>query len=97
LNEFVFRYNRRFYRHVSFEAVLGLAARHGPVACWDNIERPNPRKATPTIRRQPRHRKTASGFRQDCERTSNPADPSSSEEPGTAEQASSVWLQALQS
>lgn len=29
LNEFVFRYNRRFYRHVSFETMLGLA----PPAC----------------------------------------------------------------
>ena len=29
LEEFVFRYNRRFYRHVSFETVLGLAARRG--------------------------------------------------------------------
>src|SRR5271165_2633222 len=28
LDEFVFRYNRRFHRHVSFETVLGLAA-HG--------------------------------------------------------------------
>jgi len=27
LNEFVFRYNRRFNRHVSFETVLGLAAK----------------------------------------------------------------------
>ncbi|MGZ9032812.1 MAG: transposase, partial [Rhodospirillales bacterium] len=25
LNEFVFRYNRRFYRHASFETILGLA------------------------------------------------------------------------
>ena len=41
LNEFVFRYNRRFYRHVSFETVLGLATRHGPVAYWDIIERKN--------------------------------------------------------
>ena len=24
LNEFVFRYNRRFYRHVSFETLLGI-------------------------------------------------------------------------
>src|SRR6202162_162413 len=33
LNEFVFRYNRRFHRHVSLEALLGLAARdlHLPV------------------------------------------------------------------
>jgi hypothetical protein len=29
LNEFVFRYNRRFYRHVSFETVLGDAPRAG--------------------------------------------------------------------
>src|SRR5208283_1298457 len=28
LDEFVFRYNRRFYRHVSFETMLGLAANH---------------------------------------------------------------------
>src|SRR4051794_2527067 len=42
LNEFVFRYNRRFYRHGSFETVLGLATRHGPVAYWDIIERKNP-------------------------------------------------------
>src|SRR3954463_3031811 len=42
-----------------FETVLGLVTRHGPVAYWDIIERKNPRKASPTIRRQPRHRKTA--------------------------------------
>jgi hypothetical protein len=30
LNEFVFRYNRRFYRHVSFEALLGLAPTRSP-------------------------------------------------------------------
>lgn len=45
--------------------VLGLATRHGPVAYWDIIERQNPRKSARTRRRQPRHRKTASGFRQD--------------------------------
>ena len=32
LNEFVFRYNRRFYRHVSFETMLGLAAHHHPTS-----------------------------------------------------------------
>ena len=32
LNEFVFRYNRRFYRHVSFETLLGLAATTSPRA-----------------------------------------------------------------
>jgi ISXO2-like transposase domain len=32
LNEFAFRYNRRFYRHVSFETVLGIASRSEPPA-----------------------------------------------------------------
>ena len=44
LNEFVFRYNRRFYRHVSFETLLGLTARHEPASYWDIIKRDNPRK-----------------------------------------------------
>ena len=35
LNEFVFRYNRRYYRHVSFETVLGLAAHRKPETYWD--------------------------------------------------------------
>src|ERR1017187_2059123 len=38
LNEFVFRYNRRFYRHVSFEALLGLATHHEPTGYWDRSE-----------------------------------------------------------
>ena len=46
LNEFVFRYNRRFYRHVSFEALLGLATHHEPTGYWDIIKRDNPRKGT---------------------------------------------------
>ena len=45
LNEFVFRYNRRFYRHVSFETLLGLAADKAPASYWDLIKRDNPRKA----------------------------------------------------
>lgn len=44
LNEFVFRYNRRFYRHVSFETLLGLAADKEPAGYWDLIKRDNPRK-----------------------------------------------------
>jgi hypothetical protein len=32
LNEFVFRDNRRFHRHVSFEALLGLAALDEPTS-----------------------------------------------------------------
>ena len=65
LNEFVFRYNRRFYRHASFETVLGLATHHEPASYWDIIDRANPRKGTPTLRRTPRRRKTAIGMRQD--------------------------------
>ena len=65
LNEFVFRYNRRFHRHVSFETLLGLAAQHEPASYWDIVNRDNPRKGVPTIRRTPRRRKTATGMRQD--------------------------------
>ena len=39
LNEFVFRYNRRFHRHVSFETVLGLAAHRGPKTYRDVVNR----------------------------------------------------------
>src|ERR1022692_3632248 len=65
LNEFVFRYNRRFYRHVSFETLLGLAAHHKPTGYWDIIGRANPRKGNATLRRATRRRKTATGMRQD--------------------------------
>jgi transposase-like protein/predicted RNA-binding Zn-ribbon protein involved in translation (DUF1610 family) len=44
LNEFVFRYNRRYYRHVSFETLLGLVADKTPTSYWDLIKRDNPRK-----------------------------------------------------
>jgi transposase-like protein len=44
LNEFVFRYNRRFYRHVSFETLLELITRQQPAGYWDIIKRDNPRK-----------------------------------------------------
>jgi hypothetical protein len=65
LDEFVFRHNRRFHRHVSLETVPGLAAHGSPLSYWDITGRHNPRKnATPT-RRNPRRRKTASGMRQD--------------------------------
>ena len=45
LNEFVFRYNRRYYRHVSFETLLELAADKEPASYWDIIKRDNPRKS----------------------------------------------------
>ena len=74
LNEFVFRYNRRFYRHASFEAVLGLASHHEPAGYWDIIGRANPRKGTSALRRAPRRRKTASGMRPDGPGQARPDD-----------------------
>lgn len=65
LNEFVFRYNRRFYRHASFETMLGLAAHNEPASYWEVIGRANPRKGDSVVRRTPRRRKTATGMRQD--------------------------------
>jgi transposase-like protein len=65
LNEFVFRYNRRFYRHASFETILGLASHHEPASYWDIIGRANPRQGAPALRRAPRRRKTAGGMRPD--------------------------------
>ena len=35
-----------FHRHVSFEALLGLAARYEPASYWDIVKRDNPRKGT---------------------------------------------------
>jgi hypothetical protein len=42
--------------------MLGLASHHHPTSYWDIIGRDNPRKGVPTVRRQPRHRKTATGM-----------------------------------
>jgi hypothetical protein len=55
----------RAIKHVSFEALLGLAAHHAPASYWDIVKRDNPRKGVQTMRRTPRRRKTATGTRQD--------------------------------
>jgi predicted RNA-binding Zn-ribbon protein involved in translation (DUF1610 family) len=65
LNEFVFRYNRRFYRHVSFETLLGLAANRPPTSYWQIAGRENPRIGTRPVRRSLRRRKAAIGYRRD--------------------------------
>ena len=57
LDEFVFRYNRRFHRHVSFEVMLGLAANHEPASYWDIVKRENPRKGLAPIKNKPPPRK----------------------------------------
>src|ERR1022692_768796 len=94
LNEFVFRYNRRFYRHASFETVLGLTAHHAPTSYWEIVGRENPRKGTATPRRAPRRRKTATGMRQDGAASPKPAGqnqsvavqpPLNMDEPGTTQ------------
>jgi hypothetical protein len=51
LDEFVFRYNRRSHRHVSFETVLGLAAHRTPETYRDIINRGAPHKAV--VRQEP--------------------------------------------
>ena len=88
LEEFVFRYNRRFYRHVSFETLLGIASHHEPVSYWDIAGRANPRKCEKIIRRTLRQRKTATGMRRDGSATepNQPgkiAKPLDMDEPGT--------------
>ena len=55
LNEFVFRYNRRFHRHVSFETILGLAAHRTPETYRDITESVNPPHA-------PRSRRTTTSW-----------------------------------
>lgn len=65
LNEFVFRYNRRFYRHVSFKTVLGLAAQQAPKSYWEIIGRDNPRIGVEMKRKNARRRKTAVGVQID--------------------------------
>ena len=75
INEFVFRYNRRFYRHVSFETLLGIATHHPPANYWDIIGHANPRKANVVIRRAPRRRKTANGMRTDGSTAAEVANP----------------------
>ena len=76
LNEFVFRYNRRFYRHVSFETLLELASHHHPSSYWDIVGRGNPRKGVPTVRREVRRRRTATGMRPDRSRPPERIEPS---------------------
>jgi hypothetical protein len=57
LNEYVFRYNRRFYRHVSFATILGLAASQPPISRWDIVGRDNPRKGRKIKRLTKRRRR----------------------------------------
>ncbi len=79
LNEFVFRYNRRRLRGLSFDALLGLAAHHAPTTSRDIIGTlPRPRKK-PAVRKRPQRRRTAFGLL-----TGNPSAPKAAlNEPGS--------------
>jgi Transposase zinc-ribbon domain len=66
LDGFVTYQNRRARdRHPSFDTLIELAMDEKPRTHWDIVGRENPRKGTPTVRRNPRHRRTATGMRQD--------------------------------
>lgn len=65
LNEFVFRYNRRRLRDVSFETTLGLAAHRPPTDYWKITGKTSRRKGCKVERRSARRRRTAEGFRRD--------------------------------
>jgi len=65
LEEFVFRFNRRRHRHISFDTVLGLAAHHAPTDDWAITDKTNPRRGQTFTRRRPRRRATAYGMRPD--------------------------------
>lgn len=65
LNEFAFRYNRRFYRHVSFETVLGLGSTKEPMTYWDIVGHTASEEKKKPVRTKPRRRKTALGMRRD--------------------------------
>ena len=66
LDEYAFRFNRRYWRRVSFDRILGLAVDHVPhdyAAVVGRKSRPNRRN--PPKRLGPRNRKTADGMRRD--------------------------------
>lgn len=44
LNEFVFRFNHRYYRYPCFETLLGLSAHRAATSYWDITGRITPRK-----------------------------------------------------
>lgn len=66
LEEYAFRFNRRYWRRVSFERILGLAADHAPHGYAAIVGRkPRPNRPSPPKRKQTRRRKTVDGMRMD--------------------------------
>jgi hypothetical protein len=54
----------------------GLASHHHPTSYWDIVGRDNPRKGVPTVRRELRRRKAATGMRADRSRPPEKVEPS---------------------
>ena len=66
LQEYVIHHNHsRPRRQVSFDAMIDLVLGHGPVSYWEIVGRSNPRRGVPTVRRNRRRRRTATGMRED--------------------------------
>jgi hypothetical protein len=66
LEEYAFRFNRRYWRRASFDRIIGLAADHAPhdyaaVVGW----KPRQNRLNPPKRVSTRRRKTADGMRED--------------------------------
>jgi hypothetical protein len=64
LNEFVFRYNRRRLRRISFERILGLAAQLPPTTYWDITKAPKRPRKKPPVRTRPQRRRAITGLRE---------------------------------
>ncbi len=66
LEEYAFRFNRRYWRRMSFERILGLAVDHQPHGYAAVVGRkPRPNRANPPKHLAPRRRKTSDGMRRD--------------------------------
>jgi hypothetical protein len=66
LRDFVVNRTRHFRpRRPSFDTLIRLALAQKPTGYWDMVGRENPRRGVPTVRRNPRRRRTANGMRQD--------------------------------
>jgi transposase-like protein len=66
LRDFVVNRSRHFRpRRPSFDTLIRLALAQKPTGYWGMVGRENPRRGVPTVRRNPRRRRTAYGMRQD--------------------------------
>lgn len=84
LEEYAFRFNRRYWRRVSFDRLLGFSIVHPPHSYADVVGRtPRPNRRNPPLRVRPRNRKTPTGFQQDPTPDPRPAATQDLVVPGT--------------